>query len=118
MMNPINEMRRLSNKSFEELKHLAIGVFGSFPDIKCSKVELITYIVAQEYVHDNIAEKIAHPEKNSGRKKYQITTVDNETYYVKLTSEQTKFLEWCLENEVCFSDANARELEDIEWDTP
>lgn len=118
MMNPINEMRRLSNKSFEELLRLAVTVCGLCADIKCSKIELITYIVAQECVHDNIAEKIAHPEKNTERTRYRFLEMDGTEYYVLLTPEQERFMRWNHDNGIDYDNIDIDVIEDIDWEAP
>lgn len=115
-INPVDMMHSLSNYSYEYLLDIAENECISISK-RPSKIELICIIITER------VNRAAHSNdysatKDSGRKKYQITTVDNESYYVKLTPEQVKFLDWCLDAEICFSDANAHELDDIEWETP
>lgn len=121
MLNPIDEMRRLSNKSYEELMRLAITNFGFCPNSKnCSKVEIITYIVAFSVLRDRFADEIAHPEKHKEEERTRVAlyTEDNETYHLMLTREQMNFMDWCFENRIDFSGAGAQLVEEVEWEMP
>lgn len=118
MMNPITEMRRLSDKSFEELLRFAVAVCGFIPDTKCSKIELITYIVAQEYMHDHIAERIAHPEMNTERTRYRFCEMDDTVHYILLTPEQERFMKWNRDNAINYDNIEIDVVDDIEWEAP
>ena len=118
MMNPITEMRRLSNKSFEELMRFAVAVCGLIPDTRCSKIELITYIVAQECMHDSIAEKIAHPEKSAERTRYRFREMDGTEHYIMLTPEQERFMRWNRDNVIDYDNIDIDVIENIDWETP
>ena len=53
MLNPINEMRRLSSRSYEDLLRVATANYGFCPNgARVSKIELITYIVTAAAIRD------------------------------------------------------------------
>lgn len=118
MMNPIKEMRRLSNSSFEELKRFAAVTCGLLPDTDCSKVELITYIVVHECMRDHMAETNTRPEKNSNRTRYRFRGMDETEHYVMLTPEQERFMRWNHDNGIDYDNIDIDIIEDIDWEAP
>lgn len=120
MLNPINEMRRLSSRSYDELLHDAITNYGFCPNgMRFSKVELITYIVAVAAIRDKFANRITHPEETTTNyTRYHIAETDGSEYYLRLTDEQTRFIEWNITHSIDYSRNDVDILEDIEWETP
>ena len=120
MLNPINEMRRLSSNSYEELLRVAIGNYGFCPNGKqYSKVEIITYIVAITAIRDRFADKIAHPqEEENNRTRYCLREIDGTEHYVMLTPEQERFMRWNHDNAIDYDNTDIDVIEDIKWETP
>ena len=114
--NPVVKMMRsLSNRSFEDLKTTAENECVTIPE-HISKVELITLIItarAGREVRDSVYKMI----REGDRKKYRLRTEDN-THYLCLTDEQATMLEWCIDREINFYDAEMEEMDDIRWETP
>ena len=111
MFDVIKMMHSLSHLSFEEL--LALSVSESSQSCsKPSKVELITAIIA------NRAYMADHPTPaQEERRNFRLHTEDT-TRYLRLTDEQAAMLDWCIEREINFYDAELEEMEDIRWETP
>jgi len=117
MLNPIDEMRRLSSLSYEHLLRAAIANYGFCPDGKrFSKVEIITYIVAITTVRSQFADMIAKPK--DGLTKYRITERDDSEHYLMLTPEQERFIKWNMDHCIDYNTADVDILEDIDWETP
>lgn len=120
MLNPIDEMRRLSSLPYEHLFRAAITNYGFYPNGKrFSKVEIITYIVAITAVRSQVADMIAHPEETTtNRTRYRITETDGSEHYLLLTDEQERFIKWNVERGIDYSRDEVEILEDIDWETP
>ena len=120
MLNPINEMRRLSSRSYEDLLRVATANYGFCPNGgRVSKVELITYIVTVTAIRDQFADMIAHPqEKKNGRTPYRITDADDSEHYLQLTDEQERFLKWNVDHCINYDMSEVEILDDIDWETP
>lgn len=117
MLNPIDEMRRLSSKRYEELFRLAVSNFGFCPNgHNYSKVEIITYIVTITALRDRFADMIAKPQ--DGLTKYRITERDHSEHYLMLTPEQERFIKWNMDHCIDYNTADIDILEDIDWETP
>ena len=116
--NPVVKMMRsLSNRSFEELKMTAENECITVPE-HISKVELITLIIsarAGRDGRDSVYKMIR--ENTTDREKYCLRTED-EKYYLRLTTEQTTMLEWCLDNEINFYGATLESIGEVEWEIP
>ena len=116
--NPVVKMMRsLSNRSFEDLKMTAENESIIIPD-HISKVELITLIISARAGREgrNSVYKMVREDSND-REKYCLRTED-EKYYLRLTTEQTNILEWCLENEINFYNAELESINEVKWETP
>ena len=121
MLNPINEMRRLSSRSYEDLLRVATANYGFCPNgARVSKIELITYIVTAAAIRDQFADMmIAHPqEKKDNRTPYRITGSDNSEHYLQLTDEQERFLKWNVDHCINYDRSEVEILDDIDWETP
>ena len=120
MLNPIDEMRRLSSRPYEHLLHAAIANYGFCPNGKrFSKVEIITYIVAITAVRNQVADMIAHPqEEKSNRTRYRITETDGSEHYLLLTDEQERFIKWNINHCIDYGRDEVDILDDIDWETP
>ena len=121
MLNPINEMRRLSSRSYEDLLRVATTNYGFCPDgARVSKVELITYIVTITAIRDHFADMVAaHPkETTNNRTRYRITETDGSEHYLLLTDEQERFIKWNIAHCIDYSRDDVDILEDIDWETP
>lgn len=113
----VKMMRSLSNHSFEDLKMIAENECVAIPE-QVSKVELITIIIsarAGREGRDSVYKMVR--ENNNDREKYCLRTED-EKYYLRLTTEQTTMLEWCLDNEINFCGATLESIGEVEWETP
>lgn len=114
MFDAVAMMRSLSNYSYQNLLLIAheeeVSVCNKF-----SKVELICAIVANRAAAFRCIDNCA---KSNGRDRYRIVTIDNEYYYVKLTPDQLKFVEWAIDNNVNFYDAECENVSDIKWEEP
>lgn len=116
MLNPIDEMRRLSSRSYEDLLRVATTNYGFCPSGKrVSKVEIITYIVAVTAVRDQFADMIAHP---NDRTRYRFREIDGTEHYVMLTPEQERFMRWNHDNAIDYDNINIDIIEEINWETP
>ena len=119
MLNPINEMRRLSSRSYDDLLRVATADYGFCPNARVSKVELITYIVTVTAIRDQFADMIAHPEKaTTDRTRYRFREFDGTEHYVMLTPEQERFMRWNDNNAINYDNIDIDIIEDIEWETP
>ena len=110
-INVIEMMHNLSNRKYEELYILASKEGVKVPTPTCSKVELITLIIA------NRSEKGDSVLENS-RRKYCLRCEDSDPYYLKLTPDQYNLLDWCIRHEIWLPNAQVDELGDVEWETP
>lgn len=122
MLNPIDEMRKLSLKSYDELLRIATSNCGFCPNgNRYSKVELITYIVSnaaiRAYFSDHLNLAAAAVDREHERKAYVLED-DINTYHVMITPEQASFMYWCADNEVDFRGIDIREPLAIEWEKP
>lgn len=116
--NPVVKMMHsLSNRSFEELKMTAENECISIP-AHISKVELITLIISARAGREgrDSVYKIVR-ENNNDRERYCLRTED-EKYYLRLTTEQSAMLEWCLDNEINFYNAELESINEVKWETP
>lgn len=120
MLNPIDEMRRLSSLPYEHLFRAAITNYGFCPNGKrFSKVEIITYIVTITALRDRFADMTANPkETTTNRTRYRITETDGSEHYLLLTDEQERFIKWNVERGIDYSRDEVEILEDIDWETP
>lgn len=105
MFDAIKMMHSLYHLSFEELLTLSISE-GCQSCSKPSKVELITAIIANR----------AYTAQEE-RRNFRLHTEDT-TRYLRLTDEQAAMLDWCIDREINFYDAELEEMEDIQWETP
>lgn len=117
MLNPIDEMRKLSHKSYDELFRLAIDNFGFCPNGRqqYSKIEVITYIVACAAILDNLGKNA--PTTNE-RRRFVLEERDDTIHHVMLTKEQIDFMRWCEDKGINFYDIAIDEMYDIEWEKP
>lgn len=116
--NPVVKMMHsLSNRSFEELKMTAENECVTVPE-HVSKVELITLIISARAGREarNSVYKMVR-ESSPDREKYCLRTED-EKYYLRLTAEQATMLEWCIDNEINFYNAELESVGEVEWETP
>lgn len=119
MMNPIDEMHKLSNMSYDELCRIATNKLGFYPNgRKYSKVEVITYIVAQMAIRDYFGDNLATANEREHERKCYVLDGEDGTYHVMLTKEQIDFMYWCADKEINFYDINIDEMHDIEWEKP
>ena len=114
----IEMMHSLSNYSYEDLKAIAaIDEHITIPE-QVSKVELITFIISARTgreTRDSVYKMVR--ENTNDREKYCLRTED-EKYYLRLTTEQATMLEWCLENEINFYNAELESVNEVKWETP
>lgn len=123
MLNPIDEMRKLSLKSYDELLRIATNNCGFCPNgKKYSKIEVITYIVSNAAIRsyfgdrlNNLTEAAADCEHE--RKRYVLYD-ENATHHVMLTKEQVDFMYWCADKEINFYNLAIEEPFEIEWEKP
>ena len=125
MLNPIEEMRKLSLKSYDELLRIATGNCGFCPNGKrYSKVELITYIVSnaaiRSYFGDRLNNAMTATTDNSApnRTRYRFREMDGTEHYVMLTPEQERFMRWNHDNAIDYDTMNIDVIEDIDWEEP
>ena len=119
MLNPINEMRRLSSRSYDDLLRVATTNYGFPSGAQVSKVELITYIVTVTAIRDQFADIIAHPEETTiNRTRYRFREMDGTEHYVMLTSEQERFMRWNHDNAINYDNIEIDVIQNIEWETP
>lgn len=125
MLNPIEEMRKLSLKSYDELLRMATSVCGFCPNGKrYSKVELITYIVSnaaiRSYFGDRLNNAMTATTDNSApnRTRYRFREMDGTEHYVMLTPEQERFMQWNADNAIDYDTINIDFIEDIDWEKP
>lgn len=116
----VKMMRTFSHYSFEDLRTIAEDEFVTIHE-HVSKVELITLILAARAEREARASvyKMVREESNynNDRGKYYLRTED-EKYYLRLTAEQTAMLEWCLDNEINFYNAELESVNEVKWETP
>lgn len=110
-INVIETMHNLSKSKYEELYILASKEGVKVPTPTCSKVELITLIIA------NRAEK-GDSVFESNRRKYCLRCEDNDPYYLNLTLDQYNFLNWCIRHEIWLPGAQVDEIGEVKWETP
>jgi len=109
-INVIEMMHNLSNCKYEELCHFAFKEGIKIPTPTCSKVELITLIIANHaYKENNPANE---------RTRYRLRECDGTEHYVMLTPEQERFMRWSHDHYVNYEDMDIDVIEDIEWETP
>ena len=109
-INVIEMMHTLSNRKYEELYILASKEGIKVPTPSCSKVELITLIIA------NRACKEDNPINE--RTRYRFRECDGTEHYVMLTPEQERFMRWNYDNYVDYDNMDIDVIEDIDWETP
>ena len=116
-INPVEMMHSLSNYSYEVIKAIADDENISVPK-HTSKIELIAVIIAERAEREarNSVYKMIREDSNS-REKYCIRTED-EKYYMRLTTGQVTMLEWCIETEINFYNAELESVGEIEWEIP
>lgn len=119
--NPVIEMMRsLSNRSFEDLKAVAKNECIAIPE-QVSKVELITIIISARAGRKGRGSvyKMIREENDcrNDREKYCLHTED-EKHYLRLTTEQATMLDWCIDNEINFYNAELESIGEVEWETP
>lgn len=121
MLNPINEMRNLKCKSYDELMQIAITKYGFCPNSKnISKIELITYIITLATMRGDIDTDTVTPKenKNENQRTRFILNSDDNTYHIMLTKEQADFMDWCFEKGINFRGTIAEEIKDVTWEMP
>lgn len=116
----VKMMHTMSHYSFEDLKTIAEDECVTVPE-HISKVELITLILtarADREARDSV-HKMFREENNchSDREKYCLRTED-EKYYLRLTTEQATMLDWCIDNEINFYNAELESVGEVEWEIP
>ena len=116
----VKMMHTFSHYSFENLKTIAEDECVTIPK-HVSKVELITLILAARAEREARASvyKMVREESNynNDRGKYYLRTED-EKYYLRLTTEQATMLDWCIDNEINFYNAELESIGEVEWETP
>lgn len=120
MMNPIDEMHKLYKMSYDELCRIATNKLGFCPNgRKYSKVEVITYIVAQMAIRDYFGNNLATAnEHGHERKCYVLEEMDGSIHNLMLTKEQIDFMYWCRDKGVNFSGIDIDGWFNIEWEKP
>lgn len=117
-INPVVKMMHsLSNYSFEDLKMIAENECIPIPE-RISKIELITIIIsarAGREGRDSVYKMVR--ENDNDREKYCLHT-ESEKYYLRLTTEQATMIEWCLDHEINFYNAELESIGEVEWETP
>lgn len=121
MFDVINEMRTLSNLSYEELCEIAVKENSPVGMLRPSKVEIITAIIAGRVIaymdwRDDFAQRMVN--KSNSRAKYCIEDQFGNRYYVELTDEQIRFMNWCHANEINLGDCDLYEMGVVEWEAP
>jgi hypothetical protein len=109
-INVIETMHNLSKSKYEELYILASKEGVKVPTPTCSKVELITLIIA------NRAENGDNPINE--RTRYRFREWDGTEHYVMLTPEQERFMRWNHDNAVNYDRMDIDVIENIDWETP
>ena len=108
--NVIEMMHTMSNRKYEELYILASKEGVKIPTPTCSKVELITLIIANHaYKENNPANE---------RTRYRLRECDGTEHYVMLTPEQERFMQWSYNHYVNYCDMDIDVIESIDWETP
>ncbi len=119
MLNPINEMRRLSSRSYDDLLRVATTNYGFCHNENVSKVELITYIVTVTAIRDQFADMIAHPKETTiNRTRYRFREMGGTEHYIMLTPEQERFMRWNHDNAIDYDNIDIDAIKDIDWETP
>lgn len=113
-------MHKLSNMSYDELCRIATNNLGFCPNgRKYSKVEVITYIVAQMAIRDFFGDNLATTnEREHERKYYILEEMDDSIHNVMLTKEQIDFMYWCQDKGINFSGITIDAWHNIEWEKP
>ena len=109
-INVIEAMHNLSKSKYEELYILASKEGVKVPTPTCSKVELITLIIANRACkEDNPINERTH---------YRFREYDGTEHYVMLTPEQERFMRWNYDNAIDYDNMDIDVIEDIDWETP
>ena len=108
--NVIEMMHTMSNRKYEELYILASKEGVKIPTPTCSKVELITLIIANRVYKEN------NPVNE--RTRYRLREYDGSEHYIMLTPEQERFMRWNHDNCVNYDNMDIDVIENIEWETP
>lgn len=116
----VKTMHTFSHYSFEYLKTIAEDECVTIPE-HISKVELITLILAARAECEARASvyKMVREESNynNDREKYCLRA-EGEKYYLRLTTEQATMLDWCIDNEINFYNAELESIGEVEWEIP
>lgn len=120
MLNPINEMRRLSSASYDDLLRIATAMYDFCPNgARFSKIEIITYIVAMAAIRDQSASRFLSEQIDKcNRTRYRFREMDDTEHYVELTPEQERFMRWNQKNAINYDNINIDVIEDIKWEKP
>ena len=119
MMNPINEMRRLNCKSYDELMQIATIKYDFSPNGKnISKVELITCIIALAAARGDMDIIAPKENKNDDNRTCFILENSDGIYHVRLTKEQIDFAEWCFDKNIDFNCLCFERIKEFNWETP
>lgn len=108
--NVIEMMHTMSNRKYEELYILASKEGVKIPTPTCSKVELITLIIANRATKDN--------NFVPDRTRYRFCEMDGTEHYIMLTPEQERFMRWNHDNAVNYANMDIDAIGDIDWETP
>lgn len=124
MLNPIEEMRKLSLKSYDELLRIATSNCGFCPNgNRYSKVELITYIVSHAAIRAYFGDHLSFTTTTTNnsapdRTRYRFREFDGTEHYVMLTPEQERFMRWNHDNAIDYDRLDIDVIEDIDWEEP
>lgn len=109
-INVIEMMHNLSDRKYEELCYCASKEGIKVPTPTCSKVELITLIIANRaYKENNFTNE---------RTRYRLRECDGTEHYVMLTHEQERFMRWNHANYINYDNMDIDIIESIDWETP
>ena len=115
----VKMMHTFSHYSFEYLKTIAEDECVNIPD-HISKVELIALILigrAEREARGSVYKMIREEDDcHNDREKYCLHTED-EKYYLRLTTKQATMLDWCIDNEINFYNAELESIGEVEWET-
>ena len=116
----VKMMHSFSHYPFEDLKMIAEDESVTVPD-HVSKVELIALILiarAEREARGSVYKMIREENDcRNDRTKYCLRTED-EKYYLRLTTEQATMLDWCIDNEINFYNAELESVGEVEWEIP
>ena len=113
----VKMMHSFSHYPFEDIKMIAEDESVTVPD-HVSKVELIALILiarAEREARGSVYKMVRETDTN--RDKYCLRTED-EKYHLRLTTEQATMLNWCVDNEVNFYNAELESVGEVEWEIP